>query len=599
MGFIDSIRREYLQVSNILRTIRKIGKVKADSAITAADIFEHWAREKPDNVAIYFENRQYTYRQYDQAANQFARWAQAQGIKRGEPVALLMENRPEYLFAWLGIVKIGAIAALINTNLRGQPLAHSLSVSGAKHVVLGAELAQSLSTALDYLPEKPRIWTTGGVVQGTHDLDIELSCLSPEPMDPAVREGMTASDKCFYIYTSGTTGMPKAANISHLRFYTMANAFAAVANARESDRMYNVLPLYHSAGGICAIGATLTVGGSVILRRKFSASTFWEDCHRYEATLFQYIGELCRYLLNAPVHPLERQHKIRRAIGNGLRPEIWTKFRDRFAIPEIVEFYGATEGNVSLVNLDGTPGAIGRIPRYLEGIFKVKIVRFDVENEKPIRGADGFCIEAKPDEPGEAIGFIPPDSPKALGRFEGYTNKADSEKKILRDVFEKDDAWFRTGDLLKKDKNGYFYFVDRIGDTFRWKGENVATSEVAQVLSSFPHVKEANVYGVHVPGADGRAGMASLVVEEAVDLNALHHHIERELPAYARPVFLRLQQEIEATGTFKHRKVDLVKEGFDPNTVTDPLFFDHPKLRGYVPLNVRTFQEIVGGELRL
>jgi fatty-acyl-CoA synthase len=599
MPFLDKLRREFIQVTTILRTLRRMSGIKPESEVSFADIVEHWAAKTPEAIAIYFESRRYSYRDYDRAGNQYARWAEAQRIGRGDCVALLMENRPEYLFACLGLAKRGAVVELINTNLRGEALAHCIEVTGATQVILGAELSDAWTSALPHMTQKPQIWVTGGALTDTQDLDVELSCHSPEPLAPGLRAGFQAKERFLQVFTSGTTGMPKAANISHLRFLSIANSFSAFPNATSHDRMYLVLPLYHSSGGVAALGAVLTVGGAVILRRRFSAKAFWEDCRHYEATLFQYIGELCRYLLNCPVDPQERNHKIRCIMGNGLRPDIWMKFKDRFAIPRIVEFYGSTEGNVSLVNADGTPGAVGRIPSYLAHLFHVKIVAFDIETGDHPRGTDGFCREAAPGEIGEAIGKIEEGETRGVSRFEGYSDKSATEQKILRNVFEAGDAWFRTGDLMKKDAEGYFYFVDRIGDTFRWKGENVATGEVAQVLSTFPGVREANVYGVHIPGTDGRAGMAALVIDPTLDLNALHRHIEQSLPAYARPLFLRLQPFIEATGTFKQKKGELVAAGFDPATTPDRIFFDHPKQRGYVPLDSRLYGEICAGGIRL
>jgi fatty-acyl-CoA synthase len=474
-------------------------------------------------------------------------------------------------------------------------LAHSLAISGAKNLILGAELADNYASAADDMPERPKVWTTGGLVQGSENLDANLAVQSGDALPKNVRAGMTANDKCFFIYTSGTTGLPKAANMSHLRIQTMMHSFASAMKSTERDRMYVVLPLYHSAGGVCAIGSTLTVGGSVVIRRKFSATQFWDDCRKYGATQFQYIGELCRYLLNAPPHPLERKHKLRVVMGNGLRPEIWPAFKARFKIPHIIEFYGATEGNVALVNMDGKVGSVGRIPGYMRRILQTRLVQFHIEKEEPVRTAKGFCIECRPDEVGEAIGKID----EERGRFEGYTKGAETEKKILRNVFEKGDAWFRTGDLLRRDRQGYFYFVDRIGDTFRWKGENVATSEVAEAISVFPGIKEANVYGVKVPGADGRAGMAALVTAAPLDLAKFKTHLEKNLAAYARPIFLRIQPEIEVTGTFKHRKIELVKEGYDPRVVKDPLFFLDPVDGQYVPLTPELHDRLVAGEVRL
>src|SRR5690554_3893938 len=391
----------------------------------------------------------------------------------------MMENRPEYLIAWIGIIKVGATAALINTNLTGGPLSHCLNISNADHLILGAELAESYSTAADQLARPMTVWATGGQVQGSQNLDAALASQSDDPLPADVRKDVTQDDDALFIYTSGTTGNPKAARISHIRLSSMMGAFAAAANSSEKDRVYVVLPLYHSAGGVCAVGMALTVGGAVILRRRFSATQFWDDVHKYKATLFQYIGELCRYLLNTDKHPKERKHKLRMVVGNGLRPEIWKPFQQRFRIPHVLEFYGATEGNVALMNFDGTEGAIGRIPGWAKSKFNVELVKFDIEKEQPVRGADGFCVRADVGEAGEALGRISDDPDQPTGRFDGYAKKEETEKKILRDVFEKGDAWFRSGDLLRQDKRGYYYFVDRIGDTFRWKGENVATSEVS------------------------------------------------------------------------------------------------------------------------
>jgi fatty-acyl-CoA synthase len=598
MGLIQAVGREYALLSGLVRTVRRLKGLTPDSAITAADVIEQWVGLRPTNPAIFFEDQVYTYMDLDEAANRYARWAIDAGVERGEPVALLMENRPEFIFAWLGIVKAGGVAALINSNLTGKALSHSISISGAEHVIVGAELAESFTAARDKIGTKPTAWITGARVQGTEDLDGELARKSGSPLDPTFRQGMKAEDKCFYIYTSGTTGLPKAANISHLRMLTMMHAFAAATNATETDRMYNVLPLYHSAGGICALGPAFTTGGSIVLRRKFSASEFWDDCHTYKPTLFQYIGELCRYLLNTPKHKFERKHKLRVAIGNGLRPEIWDQFRKRFHIPKIIEFYGATEGNVALMNLDGHTGAVGRVPGYLRRFSQVRLVKFNVEKEEPIRDpSTGFCSECDFDEVGEAIGAIKKDDPRT--RFEGYTVGTETEKKILRDVFETGDAWFRTGDLMKRDKSGYYYFIDRVGDTFRWKGENVSTSEVSETLSVFPGIKEANVYGVTVKKMDGRAGMASIVTEGEVDFAALYAHVEKQLPSYARPVFLRIQPSMETTGTFKYRKGDLVREGYDPLVVKDPLYIADHEQKAYVPLTSAVMGRFNKGEFKI
>jgi len=596
----NRIGKEVAYLRSAVRTLGRLKDINKNPDRTWADIIENLAATKPNNVAIYGEDgTAITYRQLDERANRYARWALASGVKKGDAIALLMENRPEYLVAWLGIVKIGAVAALINTNLTGMGLAHSLNISGAKNIILGAELAENFFAAKDQLESDIKPWVEGGQFQGADDLTAALPLYSAEPLPAGTRKDLKQTDNALYIYTSGTTGLPKAAKITHFRLQTMAGGFSAATNASEKDRMYLVLPLYHSAGGVCAVGSVLTVGGSVIVKRKFSAREFWDDCVKYDATLFQYIGELCRYLQNTDPSSAERKHKIRLAVGNGLRPEIWEPFQNRFGIKKIVEFYGATEGNIALMNYDGSVGAVGRIPGYAKKTFNVEIVKFDVENEEPVRGADGMCIKCEPGEVGEAIGKIVDDPDKPTGRFDGYADPKATEKKILRDVFEKGDMWFRSGDLLKQDKRGYFYFMDRIGDTFRWKGENVATSEVAEAISVFPGVKEANVYGVSIPGTDGRAGMVSMVVAEEPDWDKFKQHLTDNLPVYSHPVFVRLQEEVEITGTFKHRKVDLVKEGFEPDKISDPIFFFDPREKKYVRLEESVYQDIQSGGLKL
>jgi len=604
MSWTESLRREF-QLLGIGARVAWRGRKLTSPTFTAADLVEQWAERSPDAIAIRFEGASTTYAELNAAANRYANWAHSMGVGQGDVVALLMENRPAYLACWLGLAKVGAIGALINTNLTGAPLAHCLRVSEARLLVLGDELRDAWLGARDQLENEPRVWLLrdgddepDALEAEWNDLDEALRDASPEA-GRELRDGLTSRDKLFYIYTSGTTGNPKAANISHARFLQVSTSFSGLARCTPRDRMYVVLPLYHSAGGMCATGLALSAGATVVLRRKFSASQFWNDCRSEGVTLFQYIGELCRYLLNSPPQPDERNHDLRLALGNGLRPDIWEPFCERFGIPKILEFYGATEGNVAFFNPDGKVGAVGRVSPLLRRLMNVKVVRLDPDKEEPVRGPDGFCIECGPSEPGEVIGLIPPKPTTRLGSFEGYTDEQATQKKILADAFERGDAWFRTGDLMRYDEEGYFYFVDRIGDTFRWKGENVSTNEVGEALGRHPGVREANVYGVEVPGADGRAGMASLVVDSSFDLGALHTALRRELAAYARPLFIRLQQEMQITGTFKHRKVDLVADGFDPAKIPDLLYFDDPESGAFTPLDKAIYERITSGRVRI
>ena len=597
MGLAEMVSREAIYIAAVGRTLAMTRPVHPDAKLTIADWIERWARERPKSPAVLYEDRIVTYGELDAGANRYARWAYALGLRKADVVSLLMENRPEYIMAWLGLVKNGCIAALVNTNLTGPALSHSINIAGAKHLILGGELLDNYGTAIPGLETRPQLWATGGGCEGREDLDAALKVQSGEPMGHESREDLYCRDKALYIYTSGTTGLPKAANISHMRLLHIMMSFQGAVNGKPEDRMYDVLPLYHSAGGLAALGPPLLAGGSVVVRNKFSATEFWDDCYRYKPTLFQYIGELCRYLLNSPEREYEREHRLRVAIGNGLRPEIWPKFQARFRIPHIMEFYGATEGNVGMINYDGKVGAIGRVPRYMRNIQKIRLVRYDVEKGVAVRGPDGFCTETENGEVGEAIGKIDPNDPRF--RFDGYTKKEDTEKKILRDAFKKGDAWFRTGDLMRRDKHGYFYFVDRTGDTFRWKGENVATSEVAEALSVFHGINEANVYGVEVPGGEGKAGMAALVRGPEFDLEALSEYLEKNLPFFARPIFLRFRPEIETTSTFKQRKIELQKEGFDPSSIADPIYVRDAATGRYAELTTSRYDDICNGKMKL
>jgi fatty-acyl-CoA synthase len=530
--------------------------------------------------------------------NRYSRWALAEGIGPAAPVCLLMPNRPEYLAIWLGVTQVGGVVALLNTNLTGAALAHCIQVAAPSHIIVAAELAQAFSAAAPYLSAAPTIWLHGEAALPAARIDLAVDALEGGELSAIERREARLADRALCIYTSGTTGLPKAANVSHHRIMMWSYWFAGLADITADDRTYDCLPMYHSVGGIVAIGAALVNGGSVVLQERFSARQFWDDIALWDCSLFQYIGELCRYLTAAPPHPAERAHRLRLACGNGMSADVWRAFEERFAIARILEFYAATEGNFSLYNVEGKVGAIGRIPGFLMARNPVALVRFNFDADQPLRGADGLCIRCECDEPGEAIGRISRDGGDLSARFEGYTSAADTEKKILRNVFAPGDAYMRSGDLMRLDAQGFYYFVDRIGDTFRWKGENVATLEVASALCACPGIVEAVVYGVAVRGAEGRAGMALLGVEGGLDLAEIARHI-RALPDYARPVFLRVRRKLEITATFKHKKHDLAKEGFDPSRVADPLYVFDRAQDAYVALDRDRFARIESGAMRL
>ena len=547
-----------------------------------------------DRPALMSRHESFTYRELSERANRYARWALAQNLAKGDAVALIMPNRPEYAAIWLGISSVGGVVSLINTNLRRGALAHCINVAAPKHIIVDAESLDAFVSAAGQIESSPKVWSHGS--DAFTRIDYAIENFPSVPLTAMEKRDVTIADRALHIYTSGTTGMPKAAVVSHHRLMQWSFWFAGLMNTGPDDRMYDCLPMYHSVGGVVAIGALLVHGGSVVIRERFSAKEFWNDIVTWDCTLFQYIGELCRYLTNATDAPTH--HRLRMACGNGLRADVWEKFQQKFHIPRILEFYAATEANVSLYNVEGKVGAIGRVPPFLKHRSPLALVKFDYAGEEPSRDANGFCIRCAADETGEALGRI--EGGPAHGQtFEGYTDSAATEKKILRSVFERGDAWFRTGDLMRQDAGGFCYFVDRIGDTFRWKGENVSASEVAAALAEFPGIIEATVYGVPIPGVDGTAGMAALVTDRPLDLTRLRAHLVQRLPAYARPLFLRIQECIAITGTFKHQKADMAREGFDPATTPDAIYFGDPTADGYMRLDTALFERLRSGIIRL
>lgn len=580
-----------------LKAIELTARIETLPGRLFADVVDDWARRQPDHVALITDDASLDYDGLSKRIYRYARWALSVGVAKGDTVGLIMPNGIDYVAAWLGISRVGAVVALINTRLVGKSLAHCLNVAKPSHIIVAHELAATLESAKTHLKTDARIWTHGDA-RSEHAIDVALAALDDGTLSPDEHGGVTIDDRALLIYTSGTTGLPKAASISHRRILNWGFWFAGLTGATPQDRLYDCLPLFHSVGGIVAPCSMLAAGGSVVIAEKFSASNFWPDIVRHDCTLFQYIGELCRYLLKAPPSEYENRHRLRLVCGNGLRGDIWEDFQSRFAIPRILEFYAATEGNFSLFNVEGQPGAIGRIPPLLAHRFPAGLVKLDPDTGVPLRNDEGFCIACARGEAGEAIGRIGR-ADEGGGRFEGYTDADETEKKVLRDVFAKGDAWFRTGDLMRLDGKGFFHFVDRIGDTFRWKGENVATSEVNDAVRDFTGVVDATTYGVSIPGADGRAGMSAIVVNEGFDMEALPAHLAQRLPVYARPVFIRISRELDATETFKQKKGELAREGFDPGAIKDPMFMLDPKSGAYVALDGRTFAQIINDMIRL
>ena len=582
-----------------LRALEMTGHISKNPSITFPALIESLADRFGTAPALLADRECMTYRALAARCNRYARWALKQGLATGEVVCLLMPNCPEYMAIWLGITRIGGIVSLINTNLVGSQLAHSINIAKPKHIIVGSELADTLAAVIPQLASGVRYWVHGRGNHGFRRIDHEIRCSADDRLHSAEYQPPSITNPALYIYTSGTTGLPKAAKVSHFRLMQWSHWFAGMLDTRPTDRMYNCLPMYHSIGGVVATGATLVNGGSVVLRERFSTSRFWDDVIDWNCTLFQFIGELCRYLVNSRPHPRETNHQLRLCCGNGLRPDIWQEFQRRFRVPQILEFYAATEGTFSLYNCEGKPGAIGRIPFFIAHRFPVALVKFDLDTGDPVRNKEGFCLRCCVNEVGEAIGKIPDSGSRLGSRFEGYTDEEASDNKVLRSVFADGDTWFRTGDLMRKDENGYFYFVDRVGDTFRWKGENVSTTEVSDTVSGYRCVIEAVVYGVTIPGTEGRAGMAAVVVSQDFDLIAFRRHLAERLPEYARPLFLRVRDAIEVTATFKPKKQELARDGYDPAVTADAIYFNDRLREAFVRLDAALYERIQTGNVDL
>lgn len=582
-----------------LRALELTASIPRNRNRILSTVIQEMADGMGDAPALLSDRECFTFRELFERANQYARWALDQGVAKGDVVALMMTNRPEYFAIWLGITRIGAVVALLNTNLVGQSLAHCINVVRPRAVIVSAEFAASLTATRPNLTRSPAIWLHGEKQETYRRLDEEIERYSNEVLSVTEHRSVSVGERALYIFTSGTTGLPKAVNTSHARVMQWSLWFAGMMGVQPQDRMYSCLPMYHSIGGVLAPGAVLAGGGSVVVREKFSASQFWSDVSKWDCTMFQYIGELCRYLLHSAPVDCERRNRIRLACGNGLAADVWDRFKSRFGIPRILEFYASTEGGVSLFNVEEKRGATGRIPPYLTHRFSPVLIRIDLEEGVAIRNEDGLCIACEPNEVGEALGRLVDDPAQIGTRFEGYTDEKASEKKILRNVLKVGDAWIRTGDLMRKDEKGFFYFVDRIGDTFRWKGENVAASEVSDAICSFPGVKHANVYGVTIAANEGRAGMAAVVTNDQLDFSAFRKHLKDRLPSYARPLFLRLQDGATLTGTFKYSKADLVEQGFDPAATTDAIYFADPNSQGFERIDQSLYERVQTGQIRL
>lgn len=576
LSFWGKLKRDARFIRGLSRTNRRVRSVSPTSPNLVCDDLEAVVDRHPQRPALAFEGRTLTYAQMDALANRYAHWAKARNIKRGDVVALFTPNRLEYVPIWYGLSKVGVVAALIDDAAVGADLVHCLDACGAAHLICDAWTAPAFEAVRAALARSLTEWIVGGgvetgAVRGDRDLDRTLKGVSAlRPDRETARAGLTAKDLALYVYTGGATGPPKAARVTHMRAQVQMRGFAAATEAGQNDRTYNPLPLHSFTGGLCGIGPALLNGGLLLIKRGFSADRFWEEAAADEATLFVYAGELCRRLLAQPERAGERDHKLKLAFGAGLSGEAWPTLVARFAVPRVLESYGATEGNVSLINFDGRVGAVGRTPRYLRRRSKVRLAAYDLETGELLRDGRGLVVPVRPGQVGEALGAVDPNDPRAA--CAGYGDRAASEARLVRDVAAKGDVWFRTGDLMREDEEGYIQFVDRTDDAFRCGGEDVFTREVAERLTAVPAVLEAAVYGVETPSAKSRAAMAALVVGPGFDLEGLAARIDADLPPHARPRLLRLTSRLPTTATLRIRKTDLLADGYDPERMDGPAY---------------------------
>ncbi|KAL4660738.1 very long-chain acyl-CoA synthetase-like [Arapaima gigas] len=590
-----------LYVARIIRNCIRLSRYrKKQPFYTLVDYFGDKVKKHPHKAFIIFEGRTYTYLDADRESNRVARALQEHArLQQGDTVAVFMGNEPSYVFLWLGLAKLGCAAALLNYNIRSKCLLHCFSCCEARVLVLTRELKDTVEEILPKLREqkvKVFVLTEQCDTVGMESLQDKINQASDEPLSSALRSNVKTKSPAVYIYTSGTTGkmsLPKAALITQERVW-VASLILYNAGVTSEDVFYVNLPLYHGSGLFIGLLSSIERGITIVLRRKFSASQFWDDCRKYNVTVIQYIGETMRYLCNSPKKANDQDHKVRLAIGNGIRSDVWTEFLHRFGKVQIRELYASTEGNIGFLNVIGKPGSVGRMIYFHKKLFPYALIKYDAENQEPVRNSEGLCIEASKGEAGLLVAKI-----TALTPFNGYfRNPRDTEKKQLQDVFQKGDLYFNTGDLLRVDEDNFLYFQDRIGDTFRWKGENVATTEVSDILIMVDYIEEANVYGVKVPG---KIGMAAITLKEGKQFDAVDafSHVVQYLPAYARPRFIRVQSSLDVTGTYKQVKVKLVKEGFNPAAIQDPLYFLDERRKSYVPLTTEIYSSIESGDIKL
>ena len=544
------------------------------SKTSIGTVFQDRAAQHGNRTFLRFDDQQISYRHANETANRYAAVLAERVVRRGDVVGIMLRNSPDAVLTMLAAVKCGAVAGMLNYNQREEVLAHSIGLLNATVVVAESDFVEPMVDS-------------GAEVADLLTIENLAALAEAKPVgNPASAAQVQARDPAFYIFTSGTTGHPKASVMTHQRWLRALAGFSGLGvRLRSNDTLYCALPLYHNNALTVALSSVIDAGATLALGKTFSASRFWDEVIRMRATAFIYIGELCRYLLNQPPKPTDRAHKVRVIVGNGLRPEIWQEFTTRFGIKRVVEFYAASEGNTAFINIFNIPGSTGINP------MPLAYVEFDAETGEPVRDGGGRVRRVPSGQPGLLLSPV-----TRLSPFDGYTDKAASEKKLVRDAFKDGDVWFNTGDVMNPQGMGHAAFADRLGDTFRWKGENVATTDVEAALASYPGVGECTVFGVEVPDTGGRAGMAAIKLRGGVQFDGvgLAEVLYERLPGYAIPLFVRIVESLETTSTFKSRKVDLRNQAYGPE-LSDPLYVLCGRQEGYVPFYSEYPAEVAAG----
>lgn len=556
------------------------------------------AMERPDHPAIIYDDQVITYKQFDQISDRYACYFQNQGFRKGDVVAILLSNRPAFLYAVTGLSKLGVITALINSELRGEVLAKSINTVQARAIIIGHEF---LSLYKD-LADRIRLYSPGRLLIETEDQDMEIQppyenlnrLLPGEDVVFTPEEQINSDDVLAYLFTSGISGSRKCVPIRNQRFLAYGHVLGGYGYLHRDSIQYMVAPLHLNSGfGACFSGMAVTAS-TMVLRQRFSLKHFWDDVRKYRIDYFVGVGEMCRYLYNLPPREDDGETTLKTVMVNGMLGVLVEPFKNRFKLDHVVEIYGNTEGFGGTLNYEEKPGMCGNLN--LEGIRIGEVVHCNFITEEILRDEDGWVIKCKPGETGLYLCEINEATP-----FDGYINDPEATAaKIIENVFQPGDKYFNTMDLMVLYENDDISFADRLGATYRWKGKTVSAHAVADVIIKFfGPIEDAYVYGVKVPGMEGRCGMAAitLIEGEKLDWKKFSDYIGRRMPEHARPLFIRLCKAGNESEYLTECREQLKSENYSPALINDPLYYFNPEKDGYYPLTPEIYELIQQGKI--